>query len=382
MAVSKNHWRSCALIRGLTNRMFRIIALTLCTIANVAFAQNAVVEGRYSGKPGALVEGAPRFATIGAALAAVPKDNAQRFVIFIKDGRYDEKLIVDRPFVHFIGESRDGTIITHADCGDTPASQGGKLGTQGSFTLQIAAPDFRAENLTIENGFDYPENAARADDDPAKAQNPQAVALMTTAASDRAVFCNCVIRGFQDTLYADAGRHYFHGCRILGHVDFIFGAGQAVFENCEIVSRDRKGKDPTGYITAPSTAMAYPFGFLFLACRLLKEKKDLPAGSVRLGRPWHPGGDPRVEGSAVFVRCFMDDHLGLEGYAAISVRDSTGQRIWFEVKPDSRFFEFESHGPGAIKSAKRPTLDEKEAAYYSAANVLNGWSPACPHRAY
>lgn len=358
--------------------MFQIIALTLCAIANVAIAQNAVVEAKYSGKPGVLVEGAPRFATIGAALAAVPQDNAQPFIILIKAGRYDEKLIVDRPFVHLVGESRDGTIITHADCGDTPAPQGGKLGTQGSFTLQIAAPDFRAENLTIENGFDYDANAAKADDDPTKAQNPQAVALMTAAASDRAVFCNCVIKGFQDTLYADAGRHYFHGCRILGHVDFIFGAGQAVFENCEIVSRDRKGKDPTGFITAPSTPMAYPFGFLFMNCRLLKETPDLPAGSVRLGRPWHPGGDPRVEGSAVFVRCFMDDHFGPEGYAAISARDSTGQRIWFEVKPDSRFFEFESHGPGAMQSAKRPTLNEKEAGYYSAANVLNGWSPLCP----
>lgn len=357
--------------------MLRLFILLLCVSAQVTLAQNAVVDAAYSGKPGARVEGVPRFATIGAALASVPKENAQPFVIYIKNGRYGEKLIVARAHIHFIGESREGTIITYDDCGDTPAVNGGTLGTQGSFTLQIAAPDFRAENLTIENGFDYPANAAKADDDPAKAQNPQAVALMTTAASDRATFCNCVIKGFQDTLYADAGRHYFHGCRILGHVDFIFGAGQAVFENCEIVSRDRKGKDPTGFVVAPSTSIAYPFGFLFMNCRLVKETPDLPAGSVRLGRPWHPAADPRAEGSAVFVNCFMDDHLGPEGYAPISARDSTGQRIWFEVQADSRFFEYGSHGPGAIKSAKRPTLDEKAVAWYSVANVLNGWTPDC-----
>ncbi|MDZ7268960.1 MAG: pectinesterase family protein [candidate division KSB1 bacterium] len=357
--------------------ILRAVTMLCGALATLAGAQHAIVDAGYSGEPGRRVNGVPHFATIGAALLAVPANNDRPFLIFIKQGRYDEKLIVDRPFVHFLGENRDSTIISHADCSDTPAPNGGRLGMQGSFTLQIAAPDFRAENLTIANGFDYPANAARAEDDPAKVQNPQAVALMTTTGSDRAVFCNCVIKGFQDTLFADAGRHYFHACRILGHVDFIFGAGQAVFENCEIVSRDRPGRLPTGFVTAPSTAAAFPYGFLFLHCRLLKETPALPGGSVCLGRPWHPAGDPRVEGSAVFIRCFMDDHLGAEGYAPISIRDSTGQRLWFEVKPDSRFFEFESHGPGAIKSARRPTLNEKEAAYYTAAHVLNGWQPVC-----
>ena len=343
-------------------------------------AQNAIVDAKYAGKSGALAGGKPQFAKISDALASVPKTNARPFVIYIKDGRYDEKIIVDRAHVHLIGESRDATIITHDDCGDTPAPGGGTLGTQGSFTLQIRAPDFRAENLTIENGFDYAANAAKPDDDPTKVKNPQAVAVMTTGESDRAIFCNCAIKGFQDTLFADAGRHYFFQCHLSGHVDFIFCAGQAVFERCDIFSRDRPGKNPTGYVTAPSTLMAQPYGFLFVDCRLQKETPALLVGSVRLGRPWHPGADPHVEGSAVFIRCYMDDHIGPEGYAAISALDSTGERIWFDVKADSRFFEYGSYGPGAIKSVKRPTLDEKTRAWYSAANVLNGWLPNCVKR--
>ena len=43
---------------------------------------------------------------------------------------------------------------------------------------------------------------------------------------------------------------------------------------------------------------------VFVDSRLLKETPDLPAGSVRLGRPWHPGSDLRVDGSAVFLRCY------------------------------------------------------------------------------
>jgi pectinesterase len=176
-------------------------------------------------------------------------------------------------------------------------------------------------------------------------------------------------------VFANAGRQYFFQCQILGHVDFIFGAGQAVFARCEIVSRNRPGKDPTGFVTAPSTPVGYPYGFLFIDCRLVKETPELPAGSVRLGRPWHPKADLRASGSAAFVNCYMDDHIGAEGYAAISSTDSAGNRIWFEVKADSRFFEYGSYGPGAIESSQRPTLDNEAVKWYTAANVLNGWIP-------
>ncbi|UCF65253.1 MAG: pectinesterase A [bacterium] len=338
-------------------------------------AFHAMVRAGYSGEAGAILDGKPIFASIGEALSAVPEENDKPFIIFIQKGHYYEKLKVNKPHVHFIGESRDETIITYDATGDTPDPAGGTYGTWGCSTLQINAPDFFAENLTIENGFDYPTNASKTDDDPTKVQNPQAVALMTSGNSDRAVFRNCIIRGYQDTLFPNVGRQYFQKCIILGHVDFIFGAGQAVFENCDIMSRNRSGKNPTGYITAPSTSIQFPYGFLFLNCRLLKEDHNLPAESVRLGRPWHPNADRKVSGSAVFVNCYMDNHIGPEGYAKISSRDTSGNRIWFELEPDSRFFEYASAGPGAIASPMRPALDEKAVKWYTAEYVFGGWSP-------
>jgi pectinesterase len=335
----------------------------------------AVVAAWYSGPPGAVIDGAPTYATIGEVLSTVPKGNTVPFMIYIRRGRYHEKLSVDKANVYFLGESRDETIIRFDASGDTPDPDGGTYGTRGCFTLRITAPDFHAENLTIENGFDYPANAAKSDEDPTKVHNPQAVAIMTSDGSDRAVFRNCKIVGYQDTVFANAGRHYFYRCQILGHVDFIFGAGQAVFDGCDIVSRDRKGKNPTGYVTAPSTQIVYPYGFLFVGNRLIKETPDLPKGSVQLGRPWHPNADPQVSGSAVFVRCYMDDHIGSTGYAPVSSTDSTGRRIWFEVKADSRFFEYGSHGPGAINSPNRPALDDIAVKWYTAAHVLDGWKP-------
>ncbi|MFK7844024.1 MAG: pectinesterase family protein [Rhodothermales bacterium] len=338
-------------------------------------AYNAIVDASYTGSAGALVASTPTFNTIGAALAAVPENNETPFVVFIRQGRYYEKLSIDRPFIHLIGESQERTILTFDNSASTPGLDGKALGTSGSFTLRITAPDFHAENLTIENGFDYPANKARPDGDPAKMQSPQAVALLTTAKNDRAVFRNCTIIGYQDTLFINSGRHYFHHCRILGHVDFIFGAGQAVFDASEIVSRNRVAKDPTGYVTAPSTPISFPYGFLFVDSRFVKETPDLPAGSVRLGRPWHPGSDLRANGNAVFMHCYMDDHIGPIGYAPISGRNEAGERIWFDLEPGSRFFEYDNYGPGAIKSPERPMLSAREAAWFIPAQVLNGWNP-------
>lgn len=330
------------------------------------------VAGSQPSGPGSSV---PVFASIAAALSSATEEEAGPYRVLIRKGVYREKLRVTRPDVHLLGETRDGTVITWDDTGSTPGPGGEGLGTWGSATLTVLAPGFQAENLTVANGFDYPANAALAADDPRRVERMQAVALMTTGDSDRAVFDRVTVVGYQDTLFVDAGRSYFRDCKVLGHVDFIFGAGQAVFENCDIVSRNRANKNPTGYVTAPSTHVAQPYGLLFINSRLLKEDPHLPAGSVRLGRPWHPGAVRTAEGSAVFINCFMDDHIGREGYAPISAVDSNGVRVWFEVDERSRFFEFGSHGPGGAPSEYRPQLTPGRAEWFSSDQALNGWNP-------
>ena len=98
-------------------------------------------------------------------------------------------------------------------------------------------------------------------------------------------------------------------------------------------------------------------------------------GTVVLGRPWHPFGDPDAVGSAVFVDCWMDDHIGAKGWDRMGMTDSTGaQRFW---EPETaRFYEYRTRGPGAVSSPRRRVLTAAEARRYTAANVLAGWSPA------
>jgi pectinesterase len=345
---------------------------------------DAIVDVKYAGPEGALVDRIKRYTKIETALNDAPADSTKAYRISIKNGRYYEKLTVDKPFVTMIGESLVDTVITHDTFADTIKPDGTTHTTWGSATMTVSATDLTVENLTIENGWDYPANAAKPDGDPTKAANTQAVALRTDKASDKGFFKNVRLIGYQDTLFVESGRHYFAKCYIAGHVDFIFGAGQVVFEDCHIVTRDRRDPDKTSWIVAPSTSIRKPYGFLFLNCRLKKETPALPDGSVALGRPWHPttnwpdgtrSADPNAIGSAVFKNCWMDSHISAKGWDSMHGWDKNRERIWFHPQ-DARFFEYGSTGPGAIVSETRRVLSEDIAQEYTIANVLNGWDPS------
>ncbi len=343
-----------------------------------SYTYAAVVDPAYEGSEGLQINGVRHYRTIGSALADVPPDNAAPYVIFVRRGRYYEKLSIDRPFVYLIGEERAATILSYGDvagglCRDTPQWQvlqahwraenrsaqpreAGRCGTRGSFTLRIAAPNVRIAHLTIENAFDYPARHVAL-------QDPQAVAVLVDREADRTVFYDCVIRGYQDTLFVDGGRSYFRDCIILGHVDFIFGGGIAVFEQCDLISRDR-GQSNNGYITAPSTPRSQPYGFVFYRCRLLKESPKMNAASVWLGRPWHPSNQlGLVSSSAVFLHCYMEDHVRAEGWTEMRGIDPARERL----------FEYGSTGPGAYPD--RPQLSAQEAVFYAPEHVLAGWMP-------
>jgi pectinesterase len=337
---------------------------------------DAVVSARYEGPDGEMQHDSARwYRTLGAALADAPmQPGGEPYVILLRAGRYREKLSVTAPNVHLIGEGRDGTVLTYDAAAGHRSPGGWPYGTRGSFTLRIAAPGFRLEGITVENAFDLPANAARPDSDSTKISGTQGVAVFLDEGSDRAVFRDCAITGYQDTLFPNAGRAYFNGCTISGTVDFIFGWGVAVFDDCDIVSRDRGSRTNNGYVTAPSTNIRHPYGFVFVNSRLRKETPAMAPGSVTLGRPWHPSGNPDAIGSAVFIHTWMDDHIGAAGWSPMNSTDAAGHRV--ENRPeDARFYEYGSTGPGAVASPSRRVLTAEQAAAYDVVRVLDGWDP-------
>ncbi|ACB08857.1 Pectinesterase [Thermotoga sp. RQ2] len=327
---------------------------------------DAVVDKNFTGNDGESVNGVPHFTSISAALEFLKNsknDEEKRKYIFIKSGNYYEKITIDIPNLSLVGEDVLSTKIYYDDAAGKTLPDGKKIGTSksASVTIKGSATGFTAENITFENSFDEQNNP--------EITSKQAVAVLTQ--SDRAVFINCRFIGNQDTLYVRNGLHYFRDCYIEGDVDFIFGDGRAVFEDCVIFSVDRPGIKPKGYITAASTKKDN-LGFLFTNCVFTSNVTD--KNSVYLGRPWHPSSDPYSVNSNVVIReSYLGEHIHMDGWTSMSSKDpKTGEKIWFYPETE-RFFEYQNYGPGAIINEKRPQLEGENVELYSKEKFLDDW---------
>jgi pectinesterase len=324
-------------------------------------------------------DGVKGFRTLAAALDAAPADGARPFRILVPAGRWREQVAVTKPNIHLVGEGRASSVIVF---NEYAAGRNRPGGPAEIATVTVTAPSFRAERLTIANDFDYPGHMPlEVDYDRTGASGAQATALKLGEGSDRAYFEDVALTGWQDTLFADAGRSLFQRCLISGCVDFIYGAGRAVFDRCEIRARTRPGKDFHGFIAAPDTDRHQRFGLVFLDCRLTRDA-DMPDHSMALGRPWRHTmtfadgryGNPDAVGQAAFVRCWMDRHIVPEGWYPMHYNLRGGRRSMLEPE-DARLFEYASQGPGAGKpSACRRRLTTAQARAYTIPSVLEGWA--------
>jgi pectinesterase len=304
--------------------------------------------------------------TIQAAVDAVPPGNAAPFTVKIRPGTYTGQVIIpaDKPHIVFRGQGPNpqAVVISDERANGTPRPGGGTWGTSGSASVTISGHDFSARNLTFANTFDeaaHPEFTGH-----------QAVAVLTRA--DRIVFDNVRFLGNQDTLYlnspdaATISRVYLRKCYVEGDVDFIFGRATAVLDRCIVHSLNRGSASNNGYVTAASTSIANPHGFLFTQCRLTGAA---PPGTVYLGRPWHPSNDP----NAVAQTTIRDSVLGAHLKADAPWTDF-GTWPWREA----RYNEYHNRGPGAAVTADRPQLSDEQAAAYTPAAYLAGadaWDP-------
>jgi len=321
-------------------------------------------------------DGSGEFTRIQEAIDQVPADNREQVVIHIKPGVYHEKLVIEKPYVTLMGEGKDAedTVITYDDSAWKTFPDGERYETFHSYTLFVGAVGFTAERLTIENSAGPGEQVG------------QAVAAYVDA--DRAVFRDCRLLGYQDTLCTgplpdrpiDPNQPYFGGprgrapriqgrqlyerCYIEGDIDFIFGSAAALFYHCSIHSRSLRQPAATyGWVTAASTPEHAKYGYVFRRCRL---SGDAPPGSVYLGRPW------RNHAHTVFIDCWLGAHIRPEGW------DN-----W--DKPESehtvRYAEHGSYGPGAMGAQRvgwSRQLAESELRQYEPERMLggsDGWRP-------
>ncbi|GGA39645.1 pectinesterase family protein [Dyella nitratireducens] len=231
----------------------------------------------HSGGPALVVaaDGSGTYKTINAALAAVPATGAE---ILIRPGTYHEKVNITQANVELIGTGKDASqvLIINDDYAAKTDATGKQLGTGGSYTVKVSGDNFYAANLTIQNNADY--------EAPNFQNNNQAVALFSVG--DRAVFRAVRVLGGQDSLYlGNDKRAYFNNSYVEGYVDYIFGNGKAVFDNCIIKTKVHGDLTQEATITAQNRASTTEdSGFVISNSQLLFDSPYM--SNVWLGRPW------------------------------------------------------------------------------------------------
>lgn len=90
-------------------------------------------------------DGSGQYNTIQAALDSIPENNFEEIIVYIKKGIYKEKLSVLKPFLTFIGEDKNETIITYDDYAKKIFPSGEAYRTFNSYTIFIEGNNFTAK---------------------------------------------------------------------------------------------------------------------------------------------------------------------------------------------------------------------------------------------
>ncbi|KAL2345439.1 hypothetical protein Fmac_006724 [Flemingia macrophylla] len=298
-------------------------------------------------------DGSGNFTTINEAIAAAPNNTAAAdgyFVILITEGVYQEYVSIakNKKFLMLIGDGINKTIIT----GDHNVVDG--FTTFNSATFAVVGQGFVAMNITFRNT--------------AGASKHQAVAVRNGA--DMSTFYSCSFEGYQDTLYTHSMRQFYRECDIYGTVDFIFGNGAVVLQNCNIYPRlPMSGQ--FNAITAQGRTDPNQNTGISIQNATIKAAEDLTTvvGTVEtyLGRPW------KEYSRTVYMQSFMDSLIA-----------SVGWHEWDGNFALSTLYyaEYDNNGPGSDTSNRVTwpgyhVIDANDAANFTVSNFLDGdnWIP-------
>ncbi len=316
-------------------------------------------------------DGSGDFLTVQAAVDAAPEARIAPYIIFVKNGEYEElvKIPASKPFIHLIGQDREKTVIKYwinnGGQGDTgweystnnPASK--TYGYQGVF--QIDATDFYAENITFLDSYGVETQSG-----------PMGLAMRSC--NDRLAFNNCAFRSFQDTWFTSttniADRHYVNNCLIEGAVDYFYGAGDVYVEN----SVFRQARATGSVIVAPCHKEGTKYGYVFDRCVL-----DGPGSQHKLGRAW------QNEPMAVFLNTTFKTSFAPEGWSEWHIAPklfAEYNSVDAEGNPldlSSRRTEYKVDGQ-ADKVKRQAVLSDEDAVRYTYANVVEGADDWNPHK--
>ncbi|XP_022138455.1 putative pectinesterase/pectinesterase inhibitor 28 isoform X1 [Momordica charantia] len=273
-------------------------------------------------KPNVVVaqDGSGKYKTINEALAEIPKKSNITFVIHVKAGIYKETVVITKAMTHvtMYGDGPTKTVVT----GSLNYIDG--VQTFKTATFAAIGANFFARDMGFENS--------------AGPTKHQAVALRVQ--SDRSIFYNCRMDGYQDTLYAQTHRQFYRDCVITGTIDFVFGNSAAVFQNCQLVVRKPMDNQQCIVTAQGRLEEREPTALVFQSCHFTSDPAYYPHRAVNkayLGRPW------KAYSRTIIMQSQIDDLIQPEGWLP-----------WMGTFGlDTLFYaELQNTGPGSDKSKR------------------------------
>lgn len=317
-------------------------------------------------------DGSGDYTSIRAAVKAAPKNRVEPWIIFVKNGTYEELVRVakDQPYISLVGEDINKTILKFSI-----TSNGGHERDNANFkeaegqgpVLVTNAPNFYLHNMTVINSWGYDKQAG-----------PQALALGSYA--DRFAIFNANLKSFQDTWQtgSDEHRHYARRSYIEGAVDFIYCSGDMVLDSCTLgLCRDGS------VIVAPSHGAGVQYGYVFRDTKIVSSKPGVLRTKNSYGRPWH--NFPRTSfinttwsKDVQFTTAGWTDHMGglPVVFAEYNTRNHKGEVVDLS-KRNTYYYTGDKNNPTATCTAKA-VLTKEEADALTVRTVLSGkdgWAP-------
>jgi len=311
-------------------------------------------------------DGIATYTTVQAAIDAAPADRAVPYLIFIENGHYNEHVNIpaNKPYLHLIGQSRDGVVILDDKlCGGDNA-----LHVSVGATVVVNSDNCFFESLTLENSYGHEKQAG-----------PQALALNTVG--DRIALNGVALLSYQDTWITTStqkNRHYIKNSLIEGAVDFIYNGGDVYLDGDTLEINRPSG----GYIVAPRHTAETKWGYVFQN-NVIRPHKGVSVTDVWLGRPWHDQPKTVFINTQTFVpipaKGWYNTMGGLPAiWAEYNTTDKDGNPLDLSQRESYYYYVDSSTGEKHEVSGVKNTLTAEEAAQYSLRNVMggeDGWQP-------
>ncbi len=332
-------------------------------------------------------DGTGDYTTVQAAIDAAPEGRGKPWLIFIKNGQYKEHVDVPatKPYLHFIGQSRDGVVIKD----DRLSGGDNAVHVSIGATVVVNADNTFFESLTMENIYGHE-----------KQNGPQALALNT--GGDRICLNNVALLSYQDTWITTStqkNRHYIKNSLIEGAVDFIYNGGDVYLDGDTLEINRPSG----GYIVAPNHAADTKWGYVFKN-NVLRAHPGVNVTDIWLGRPWH--NQPKT----VFINLQTFINIPAKGWyetmgglpslwADYNTVDANGNPVDLSQREDTYYYTqyYKMVDGEKVIATSRPEasdmpnwteekvygtaknyLTDEEAAQYTIKNVMGGddnWQP-------